>query len=52
MCNIYILLMNITYIVINERRMNSQCKQNNFIPPTFLLNIKHQELRQRIIYIG
>jgi hypothetical protein len=33
--------MNITYIVINERRMNSQYIQNNFISPTFLLDIEY-----------
>jgi hypothetical protein len=37
---------NITYIVINERRMNSQYIQNNFILLTFLLNIEYQELCQ------
>jgi hypothetical protein len=44
--------MNITYIVINERRMNSQYVQKNFIIPVFLLNIEYQELHQWIYYIG
>jgi hypothetical protein len=44
--------MNITYIVINERKMNSKYVQNNFISPTFLQNIEYQELRQWIFYIS